>query len=340
MSPEAAAVEVTSSAPFEVRFRPTRSEYAAGLVSWLPWPNLCFVVGAIAYVRFVQEALQAPDLRSLARVALLPIAAVVVELAYRATRGGVTIRLDAAGLVASWRGQDRRWPWAAIRVRETDRGYLLRGSLAAGLLVPRRVLDVTSRASLLAWLEVRQVPRFRPGRILGPVILAVCGLLLFVTVYNLMQTAAGSSGRVTLVSAPRSEYDGAAALTMLLRHAGRPVSLDELQGEVAPDGTAVAQKMIEAAGRRGVTLRGYLASDARDIATLTLPCIAHLREAAGLGQTRLPQANERGRFVVLERADAGRVTYVDPVARRRIEATMARFLEHFSGVVLVPAEPR
>ena len=85
MSPVEAAAEEAPPAPFELRFQPTRGELLLGLLPWLPWPALWFVVGAVVYVRWVLDALQAPDVRSVARLTLLPIAWILMELAHRAT---------------------------------------------------------------------------------------------------------------------------------------------------------------------------------------------------------------------------------------------------------------
>jgi len=177
------------------------------------------------------------------------------------------------------------------------------------------------------------------GAALAVAVLLIVGLLLFVTVYNLL--APGPARRrsrthrpVEVILAPSTSDDGAASLTMVLRYHGKRVTLDDIRPMVARvDNTATALELVNAAKPYDLTIVGYKLEKAEEWAGVKLPCIAHLYQQRG--DFPRPLVNDRGKFVVLEAVRGNDVVIVDPTDGGRRHETRGEFLAFSSGVVLV-----
>jgi ATP-binding cassette subfamily B protein len=154
--------------------------------------------------------------------------------------------------------------------------------------------------------------------------LVVGGLIAFVTVYNLF--AGGVSRRqVEIVHATSPMDDGAAALTMLLRYHGKPVTLEGIRPLVPlVEETSTALELLKIAATFDLKLGAYRVDKPETLA-VPLPCIAQVRHGAG----------ERVAFVVLERMNARKAVYVDPAAGERMTLARDDFNRIVTGVVLV-----
>ncbi len=150
----------------------------------------------------------------------------------------------------------------------------------------------------------------------------------------------GSLAWKEVQTSSRLEDDGAVCLANLLKHCSRRASLDELRFLTLNEtGAANAQKIMDAARRYGLKLRGVKV-DSKDFDVLLLPAILHWRESSGT----FPEGKEvprlgpgEARFVLLEdiRGDQIVVAFSD-VGRRTI--TRGELLAHATGIVLMPED--
>jgi hypothetical protein len=138
----------------------------------------------------------------------------------------------------------------------------------------------------------------------------------------------------------RSENDGAVCLANLLEQSGRRASLDDLRLLTLDEtGAATGQKIIDAARRYGLKLRGVKV-DSKDFDVLLLPAILYWRESSGTfpeGEVVPRPGPGEARFVLLEdiRGDQIVVAFSD-VGRRTI--TLGELLAHATGIVLMPED--
>jgi ABC-type bacteriocin/lantibiotic exporter with double-glycine peptidase domain len=108
---------------------------------------------------------------------------------------------------------------------------------------------------------------------------------------------------------------------MVLAHHGHDASVDEIRERLGTsrDGTT-GYDLVRVARELGMRCRGVKAEGADALASISLPAIAHYKSA---------------HFVVLEEVRSGRsVRVVDPL-RGRLRLELPRFLEEFSGVLVL-----
>ena len=121
------------------------------------------------------------------------------------------------------------------------------------------------------------------------------------------------SKRIELVELDDDTDDAAATLTMMLRYHGRSVRPDEVVKalESIAQGWPSAGHMVEAAALFGMTVRGVIVGDVRDVAIMSTPCICHLSRTAH-SFPRPESVRGDTRFAVLERVSTKTALVVDP----------------------------
>jgi ABC-type bacteriocin/lantibiotic exporter with double-glycine peptidase domain len=141
--------------------------------------------------------------------------------------------------------------------------------------------------------------------------------------------------RVEVVLAADAGDDATAALTMILRHRGKPVTFDEVRDAIYGDRTGAANMahVLEAAERFGMHGRGLQLEDRRQLAYIPAPSIVHLMWDRGAFPRSLDGGLD-GYFVVVTSISPQRVRWIDPYVGPT-ERVHDAFFEIASGVVLV-----
>jgi ABC-type bacteriocin/lantibiotic exporter with double-glycine peptidase domain len=140
---------------------------------------------------------------------------------------------------------------------------------------------------------------------------------------------------VEVVLASSAEDDATAALTMILRHHRRSVTLDEVRQAIYGDrpGTPDANHLVSAAAQFRLQVRGLRLEDPMLLARIPTPNIAHVMRGRGPFPRSLASGLD-GYFAVAVSTSPRRIRWIDPYVGQR-DQDHAMFLERASGVFLV-----
>ena len=194
MSTSSAPSETAASSPppvsFELTFRPTGQETLHALLTYVPrW--MVYISVFIFLTYGLGEIMQLGIPPQWALVGLMALAVGAPHLAYAALSRETHLRIDDRGVTVGPPGAARPAVWETmLRVRVTRKVHLFTLRSGEGVVLPNRVIGPAERRLLDGALAARPalVTRKEPASF-KTAALWILGILVFVTVYNLFQTA-------------------------------------------------------------------------------------------------------------------------------------------------------